>query len=96
MKNYETMFVVKPDVDSDGIKAIIEKVQSIIEKSGSIESLEEWGKKKLAYTIDKKYTEGYYVLIYFKATNDALIELEHNFKITENFIRHMIIKKDEE
>ncbi|MFZ7133490.1 MAG: 30S ribosomal protein S6 [Eubacteriales bacterium] len=95
MRNYETMFVLRPDIDTEQVKSIVEKVKSIIENSGTIESLEEWGKKKLAYTIDKKYTEGYYVLIYFKATNEVLLDLEHNFKVTESFIRHMIIKKEE-
>lgn len=95
MRDYETMFVLRPDLDVDETKNTIEKVKGFIEKSGSIESLEEWGKKRLAYTINKKYTEGYYVLIYFKATNDVLEELEHYFKITESFIRHMIIKKEQ-
>ena len=85
MKKYETMFVLKTDLAEDAIKGIIERVKAAIE---------EWGKRKLAYLIDKKYTEGYYVLINFSAESKVLPELEHNFKINENFIRHMIINKE--
>lgn len=95
MRKYETMFVLKPELAIDDVKEIVEKVKALIEKSGEIESVEEWGKKKLAYTIDKKYTEGYYVLIYFKATSEALPDLEHEFKVNESFIRHMILNKED-
>ena len=94
MRKYETMFVLKTDLAEDAIKGIIERVKAAIEKAGEVESIEEWGKRKLAYLIDKKYTEGYYVLINFSAENEVLLELEHNFKINENFIRHMIINKE--
>ena len=94
MRKYETMFVLKSDLAEDAIKGIIERVNATIEKAGEIESVEEWGKRKLAYLIDKKYTEGYYVLINFSAESKVLPELEHNFKINENFIRHMIINKE--
>ena len=94
MKKYETMFVLKTDLAEDAIKGIIERVKAAIEKAGEVESIEEWGKRKLAYLIDKKYTEGYYVLINCSAESKVFPELEHNFKINENFIRHMIINKE--
>lgn len=95
MKKYEAMFIINPELDSDKTKEMINKVKEIIEKSGEIESMEEWGKKKLAYKIKNKFEEGYYVLIYFKALNEVLIDLEHYFKVTEDFVRHMILKKED-
>lgn len=95
MRKYESMFVLSPELTIDAVKEFVEKVKALIEKSGEIESVEEWGKKKLAYTINKKYTEGYYVLMYFKAANEVLPELEHTFKVTESVIRHMILNKED-
>ncbi|MPW25300.1 30S ribosomal protein S6 [Alkalibaculum sp. M08DMB] len=95
MRKYETMFILNPELAIDTVKEIVEKIKAIIEKSGEIESVEEWGKKKLAYTINNKYTEGYYVLMYFNANNEVLIDLEHEFKVNEGFIRHMILSKED-
>lgn len=95
MRKYEAMLVLSPELTIDAVKEVVEKVKALIEKAGEIESVEEWGKKKLAYKINNKYTEGYYVLIYFKATNEVLPDLEHAFKINESFIRHMILNKED-
>lgn len=94
MKVYETIFVLNPELDKDRVKAAIEKIKSVIEKKGEIESIEEWGKKRLAYMIAKKFTEGYYVLVNFKAENEVLAELEHTYKISEEYIRHIVVKKE--
>lgn len=95
MRKYETMFVLNPELTTDAVKEMVEKVKALIETTGEIESVEEWGKKKLAYMIQNKYTEGYYVLVYFKANNELLPELEHAFKVNESIIRHMILSKED-
>lgn len=63
MKAYETVFVLVPELEKEAIDNEIARVKAVIEKAGEIESVDEWGKRKLAYEIDKKYKEGYYVLI---------------------------------
>lgn len=89
------MFVLNPELTTDAVKEMVEKVKALIETTGEIESVEEWGKKKLAYMIQNKYTEGYYVLVYFKANKELLPELEHAFKVNESIIRHMILSKED-
>ena len=72
----------------------IDKVKLIIEKSnGTIENVDIWGKKKLAYEINKK-TEGYFVLINFESSEDFPKELDRNFRIMDSVIRHIIVKRD--
>ncbi len=92
-KNYETLFIVDASLAEDGIAAIVEKFKSLIEKNGTVESVDEWGKRKLAYEIDHK-TEGYYVLVNF-STSDAnfIAELERVFRITEGIMRSLVVAK---
>ncbi|WKY49274.1 30S ribosomal protein S6 [Eubacteriaceae bacterium ES3] len=94
MKAYETLFVLKPELEKEAIDELIGKVKATIETAGTVENVDEWGKRKLAYEIDKKYQEGYYVLVDFKADNSVLDALDHLYKITEPFIRSIVIKKE--
>ncbi|MEG2896680.1 MAG: 30S ribosomal protein S6 [Eubacterium sp.] len=94
MRAYETVFVLQPELEKETIDTLVAKVKSTIEAAGEIESVDEWGKRKLAYVIEKKYTEGYYVLIQFKAENSVLDALDHMYKITEGFIRNIVIKRE--
>ena len=91
--SYETIFVINPDVGEESIKALVEKFKSLLETSAQFESLEEWGKRKLAYEVRDK-NEGYYVLANFKANPAFPHELERIYKITDGIIKYMIIKKD--
>lgn len=94
MKMYETLFVLKPELEKEAIEELIGKVKATIETTGTVENVDEWGKRKLAYEIDKKYQEGYYVLVDFKAEKDVLDALDHMYKINEPFIRSIVIKKE--
>ncbi|MBI4857735.1 MAG: 30S ribosomal protein S6 [Acetobacterium woodii] len=94
MRKYETLFVLKPDLEKEVIEESVAKVKAVIEAAGEIEKVDEWGKRKLAYEIDKKYQEGFYVLIDFKADNSVLDALDHLYKINEQFIRSIVIKKE--
>lgn len=94
MRAYETVFVLRPDLEKEQTEAMIAKVKGIIEAKGEIESVDEWGMRKLAYEIDKKYNDGYFTLIEFKSENDVLDELDHLYKINDEFIRNIIIKKE--
>jgi len=92
INKYETIFIVNPDLDEDATNAVVEKFKSLIESAGSIDSVDIWGKRKLAYEIKDK-TEGYYVLVNFSAKGDFPAELDRIYRITEDVIRHNIIRK---
>lgn len=94
LKKYETVFIISPQIDEEGTKALIEKFKVLIETSAQLESIDEWGKRKLAYPIND-FNEGYYVLVNFSAEPDFPRELERIYKITDGIIKDMIIKKEE-
>lgn len=94
MNKYETIYIIRPTVEEDGIKALEEKFKAIVETNGEIETIDEWGKRKLAYLIDD-IGEGFYVYMKYKASQEIPKELDRVFGITENILRHMIIKIEE-
>lgn len=94
MRNYETIFILKPALEEEIRKELINKFTSIISTDGQIEKVDEWGNRKLAYEISK-VKEGYYVYVTFKANPSLPMELERNFKISDDVIRYIVINKDE-
>ena len=90
---YETVFVVDTTLGDDAVKSLVEKFKALIEKNATIDQIDEWGKKRLAYEINYK-TEGYYVLINFTSAQEFPAELERNYKITEGILRSIVILKD--
>lgn len=93
MRKYETMFIINPDMSEEEVGTIIDKVKNIIEdSSGKVEKVDLWGKKKLAYEINKK-NEGHFVLINFTSNENLPKELDRNFRIMDVIIRHIIVKK---
>jgi small subunit ribosomal protein S6 len=93
--NYEIMFIVRPDVDEETLKAIREKVQAtIMENGGEITNVQDMGKRRFAYEI-QKYREGIYTVYNFKAEPNVVKELDHVIRINDNIMRHMIINMDE-
>lgn len=94
MNSYETLYIIKPDVDDEQRAALIAKFNDIITADGGeIENVDEWGKRKLAYEINY-IGEGYYVLVNFKAKSDLPAELERNFKISDNIMRYIVVRKN--
>ena len=94
MNKYETVFIINPIVEEAGVKELIEKFSNIINNDGKVEEVQEMGKRKLAYEI-KKNSEGIYVLINFEANPDLIKELERNYRITDNVIKFIVVRKDE-
>lgn len=92
MNKYESVVIINPNVDEETMKALIEKFTTLINTDGKVESVEEVGKKKLAYEI-KKNKEGYYVIYTFEANPELITELERNYRITDNVIKFIVIKK---
>lgn len=92
MNLYETILILDPSLEENAAEKIVEKVKGIISKhSGEILKTENWGKRRLAYTI-KKQNKGLYVLITFKAVPDVLEELDRLFKVSDQFLKTLTIK----
>ena len=89
--NYETVIVLSTKQGEEGIKALVEKFQTLIAQNGTVDSVDEWGKRRLAYEIDHE-NEGYYVLMYVTAPADLPRELERNFQINEAVLRSLVIR----
>ena len=94
MRKYEVIFIIKP-ADEDSIAATIAKYENLINNNGgNVDKIDRWGKRRLAYEV-KDHSEGVYVLIYFTAEPKAVFELERVMKISDDILRHMVIKEDE-
>ena len=94
MTNYEVMFIIDPTLEDEKKDAAVEAVKGIIAAEGEVGNVDVWGMRKLAYPIQKK-TEGYYVVIEFKAEPTLPKELDRRLKISDNVMRHLIVNKDE-
>ena len=95
MSKYESVLVVSMKLGEEGIQNLIEKFKTLIEKNATLDTVDEWGKRRLAYMINKE-SEGYYVLFNFTSNADFPAELDRRYKITDGVLRTLIIKKDEE
>ncbi|MDO4459200.1 MAG: 30S ribosomal protein S6 [Clostridia bacterium] len=93
INSYETIVVVTAKNGEENAKAVLENVKGIISKYATLESVDEWGKRRFAYEIEKQ-TEGYYTLINFKAEADFTAELDRRYRINDQILRHIIVKKD--
>lgn len=94
MNKYESVIIINPNVDEEGIKGLVQKLTDLINNDGKVEKVDELGKKKLAYEIQKN-REGYYVVFNFEANPDLISELERNYRITDEVIKFMTIKVEE-
>ena len=95
MINYEVMFIIDPTLEDEKKDAAVERVKNVIAAEGEVGNVDVWGLRKLAYPIQKK-NEGYYVVIYFKAEPTLPAELDRRLRISEDFMRHIIVNKDAE
>ena len=92
--SYETVFIVSLNQGEEGIASIVKKFTDLIAANGTVDSVDEWGKRRLAYPIQKQ-PEGYYTLINFTSGTEFTAELDRVFKITDGILRSIIIKKEE-
>ena len=96
MREYELLYMIKTDITDEQIEETIAKFEGIMANNGvEITNVDKWGKRKLAYTIDKKYRDGYYVLVQFNGTPEAVKEMDRLLKIDETVLRHMITRAGE-
>lgn len=92
---YETVMVLNTKLGEEGVKALVDKFSNLIAEHGTIDSVEEWGKRRLAYEINDE-TEGYYYLINFTADSQFPAELDRIYKITDGVLRTLIVSKEDE
>jgi len=93
--DYELVLVISPEVADENIAATVDKVsQFITERGGSITEVNQWGRRKLAYPI-KHFMEGSYVLAQFKLEPKLAAELEANLRISEEIMRHLLVRLGE-
>jgi small subunit ribosomal protein S6 len=94
MRQYEVMYVLRPDLEEEKVKANVARYKEIVTNyGGEVTNLQEMGKRRLAYEIDK-FREGYYVLMNFKAKSDAVAEAERLMKINDDVIRFLFVRED--
>ena len=91
--SYEVLFVVDLTPGEEAVKALVEKFTSLIAANGTVNEVNEWGKRRLAYPINDM-NDGYYVLVNFSAPTDFPAELERVFSITDGILRSMVIAKE--
>jgi small subunit ribosomal protein S6 len=93
LRDYEVLYIVRADLDDDKVQDIVKRVSTLIEKAGgTLERTNLWGKRKLAYEV-KHQKEGSYVLQDFQIPSERIPELEAALKITEEVLRHLIVRK---
>ncbi len=93
INKYETIFVLDAALEDEKIEALTEKFKALIAENGTVESVDVWGKRKLAYPIDFK-TEGYYVLVNFATNPEFPKELDRIYGITDGVMRTITIRKE--
>ncbi len=91
MRHYEIVFIVHPD-QSEQVPAMIERYRSVIaQREGKIHRLEDWGRRQLAYPVEKIH-KAHYVLMNIECDHETLTELDHSFRFNDAVLRHLIVK----
>ncbi len=93
-RKYELMYILNPALGEEAINAITEKIQALIESSATIDQVDAWGRRKLAYEIDDQ-REGHYMLVNFSSDVEFPKELERVLKITEGVLRYLVVRVDD-
>ncbi len=96
MRSYEMVYVLRPTIPDDEIEQTIERVNGVIaSRGGTIEKTDLWGRRRLAYPLDD-HREGIYVLTNFTSPPKATKEIESQLRITDEVLRHLVIRRDED
>ena len=92
MNRYETLFIINPNLDLSEMEELTEEVKTLIQNGGgSVQLTDYWGKKRLAYAINK-HTDGYYIFLIFDSPQDLVSKLNNHFLITELIMRHLVLR----
>ena len=95
MKDYELFLVLSMNLGEEGREALLNKFCEIIKKSGQVDKIDKWGKRRLAYSINKEH-DGFYVLVNFKSTSEIPAEITRIARISNGLLRYLIVKNVEE
>lgn len=90
---YETVIVTSAKLGEEGSAALVERFKALIAEHGTVQSVDDWGKRRFAYPIQKQ-TEGYYTLINFESDPNFTAELDRRYQITDGIMRTIIVKRD--
>ena len=93
MNKYESVIIINPNVDEAGLKALQDKFTGLINENGKVEEVKDMGKRKLAYEI-KKNTEAYYMVFEFEAKPESIKELERIYRITDEILKFIVVRKE--
>jgi small subunit ribosomal protein S6 len=93
MNLYETVIVTSAKLGEEGSAELVNRFKALIEEHGTVEGVDDWGKRRFAYPIQKQ-TEGYYTLINFESNPEFTAELDRRYQITDGILRTIIIKRD--
>jgi small subunit ribosomal protein S6 len=95
LRDYELVFIVRPDLEDEAVQGLIDRVAGLIrEYGGEVKKVEPWGRRKFAYFINR-YREGYYVLMQFVLNARRVADLERWLLLNEDVVRHLIVRLDE-
>ena len=94
MNKYESIIIINPNCTDEALKALEDKVTGLINENGKVESVENMGKKRLAYDI-KKNKEAFYMLFNFEAKPESIVELERNYRITDDILKFIVVRKED-
>ncbi|QGQ48547.1 30S ribosomal protein S6 [Metabacillus sediminilitoris] len=95
MKKYEVMYIIRPNIEDEAKKALVERFNNVLSDNGAeVAEAKEWGKRRLAYEIND-FRDGYYMLLQVNAEAAAVQEFDRLAKINEDIIRHIVIKKED-
>ncbi len=94
MNKYEIMYIIRPNIEDEAKKALVERFSGILTTNGAeLSTVKEWGKRRLAYEIND-FRDGYYMLLNITAEAAAVQEFDRLAKISEDIIRHMVVREE--
>lgn len=95
MRKYEIMYIIRPNIEEEAKKALVERFNGILTENGAeITEVKEWGKRRLAYEIND-FREGFYMILNVTSNNEAIDEFSRLARINEDILRHIVIKEEE-
>ncbi|HHV71823.1 MAG TPA: 30S ribosomal protein S6 [Clostridia bacterium] len=95
MAAYEVMYIVNPNLEEENVNAVVERFNNLIaDQGGKVEEVDLWGKRRLAYEINK-FKEGYYVVVNFQGDAKVVNELQRVMKISDDVIRFLLLSKED-
>ena len=95
MNSYELLYIIDNDLSDEGKEAIVNKINAVVtDNGGTVDGVDKWGTRKLAYAINYK-TEGYYVLVNYTAEAPVPKEIERNLQISDSILRYLTVKVEE-